>query len=503
MIFLLGQLGCTKYTTRPQVKSGTPVWFQAPKKFVQTERDGTAPLHSFFDLVPEPVQERREVNFVMTTPVGGHGSYNIDLISGKLYLKNRHCRESDVWGRRRQVPTTPPASFGFIPRLLDQTGEPQQVAVFGRSRYFHPFRREGDQVQRIRIVGGGIHQYCAEFPCEVNQRWLSRLVLIGVNPNDPELSSVQTLDQLKQRVNWDQFTAFMENGFGRNLSGTNERPAYRFTSEINGARAFEHAFDRGHLFEFSELTMMRRSCHALYDFFWDSSELVRKNMRERFSGENRALEELAELERLRRQTPEYLFSNVRSGEREERSAPPSRVPELALRNHSVFLNHFLENYGREFRACSRFVRNSSVKDNPRRHWYFAYIQLYLSLEDLGYVYVCSRRAWSQNFTRADGSKTYDPFRERANCLPSQFDQAFDSAVTMMTGIRRSLRGHWRYIEYDTQTGGSHQPLFAWVYDNGKRRSCEDVGEREFLTMPSDVRWDFFTEGDDARGGVIR
>jgi hypothetical protein len=499
-------LSCTQSYDLAPIKRGIPVWFEAPKNFVITERDGTAPLHAFFDHVPEPNARLKELSMVVTTPMNSELGFDIDLISGKLYRQHRHCSENDVWGRRRRrVPVRPPVTMGFVPRLLDQAGLPHKVVVYGDSQYFQEFDRKADFVERVRVVGGGLLQYCDDFPCEIRERWLSRLVLIAVNPLDPKFSDIQTLDQLKGRVKWDELVTFMENGLGRNLAGADHRPAYRFSGDVDAARAFEHALSRGHLFEFSELVTMRRSCHALYDMFWEGAEFVRKQMHDRLLGENQTLKNLQDLEERRGTTPSFLFSNVTKGKLDSNYVDESKspVPLEATRSFSVYLNHFLKNYGREYRACKRFVRDSSVKEDPRRHWFMSYVNLYFHLEDLGYIYVCSRRAWSENYLMSDGSRTYNAERERANCLPSQFDNAFETAVTMMTALRRSMRPHYRYIEFDTHGGGSHQPLFTWVHFNGKRRSCDQVSETEAPTFPSDALWEHFYHEDVFGSGVIR
>jgi hypothetical protein len=494
---------CTKITQRTQSRQAIPVWFEVPEDYVLLENDGRRPVHAFFDFLPERDVKTRELNMVVTTPIGYPFGYELDLYSGKLFRRHRYCSQDDAWGRGRRVPTRPPVTLGFVPRLLDQAGEPQMVALFGRSRYLNPFTKDTQTSERVKIVGGGLLQYCRSYPCERRERWLSRLVLIAVNPMDPNYKNIRSIDQLRKRSEWQDFITFMENGLGKNISTAVDQPAYRFTGDITAVRAFEHAFERGYLFNFEAMSTMRRSCHALYDLFWESSELVRSEGAKRLKNENQALAELKRLESERAQTPSFLFSNVRNDPNEQKEQPSARVPITAIRNYPVFFNYFFENYGREYRACSRFVRDSNLRLNPDRHWYFAFVNAYLHLEDEGMIFLCSRRTWVENLLRVDGTRVYDPKVERANCLASQFDVAFDRSLLYLIAQRRSYRPHVRYLEFDGFSGGSHQTLYSWVFDNGKRLSCDRSVENEHPIFPDDIAWKPFYDDELEKSGIIR
>jgi hypothetical protein len=467
------------------------------------ENNGLRPVHGFFDFLPEQDADIRELNMVVTTPIGSPFGYEFDLYSGKLFRRHRFCPQSDAWARGRRVPTFPPVSLGFVPRLLDQAGEPQMIALFGHSRYMAPFSRATETSLRVKVIGGGLLQYCKDYPCERRERWLSRLVLIAVNPMDPNFKDIRSIDQLKKKSEWEKFVTFMENGLGKNITSAKDQPAYRFTGDINSLRAFEHAFERGYLFNFETMTSMRRSCHALYDLFWESSELVRNESLNKIEQRSNALAELNRLEEEKAQTPSFLFSNVIKDESEKAKPPASIIPASATRNYPVFFNYFFENYGREFKACRRFVRDSNQRLNPERHWYFAFVHAYLHLEDEGMVFLCSKRAWFENLYRTDGTRLFDPKLERANCLASQFDAAFDSALTVLSTRRRTFRPHYRYLEFDGFSGGSHQTLYSWVYDNGKRLSCDRSLETEHAIFPPDISWKPFYNDELEKSGIIR
>lgn len=503
LLLALALCSCTKITQRAESRQAIPVWFEVPENYVLLENDGRKPVHAFFDFLPDQDSETRELNMVITTVVGSRFGYELDLYSGKLFRRHRYCHQEDAWGRGRSVPTFPPVSLGFVPRLLDQAGEPQMVALFGRGRYLNPFTRDTQTSERVKIVGGGLLQYCKSYPCERRERWLSRLVLIAVNTMDPEFKNIRSVDQLKKTSDWQRFITFMENGLGKNISTATEQPAYRFTGDISSIRAFEHAFERGYLFNFEAMTTMRRSCHALYDLFWESSELVRRESLKRIEQQNTALTEMSRLQEEKAKTPSFLFSNVIKDSSEQVQETVSIVPVEATRNYPVFFNYFFENYAREYKACRRFVRDSNLRTNPDRHWYFAFVNAYLHLEDSGMVYICSRKTWVENLYKMDGTRSFDPKAERAGCLASQFDAAFDRSLLMLIAQRRSFRPHYRYLEFDGFSGGSHQSLYSWVYDNGKRLSCDRSLENEHPIFPPDIVWKPFYNDELEKSGIIR
>lgn len=478
---------------RPEIRKAEPVWFHVPEIYTLLNRDGSLPIHSFFDLIPQPNLTQKQIDFVTLTPIGSDFGYDIDLVSGKIFRQHNFCPEKDIWERNRTSLHRPPVTFGFIPRLLDQTGVPQKIIVLGRGRYFNEFSKQADFTQTARVVGGSLHQYCDQYPCETRERWLSSLVLIAVNPKDPELAEINNMTQLKKVVNWQDVVAFMENSFGRNLTGANDQPAYRFLGEVPADKALEYALEKGHLFNFEELKTMRRSCHGLYDFFWQSSELVRDQTQKKQSLDNTALEQYEKFERERAQTPEYMFKDTRAIKEKEKEEllSQSPVPKNALTNYALFLDYFIQTYGRQMKACTKFVRHTNLSLDRRRHWYFAQVQAFIQLEELGYVFNCNRQAWVENFRKTDGSRLYDPRRELRLCTPSQLDRAFDTSITMLSGIRNSFRPHYRFIEYDESGGGSHQQVYSWVFDNGKRLSCDRERSYQTPIFPSDITWEPF------------
>lgn len=491
-VFLLLLLGCARRTTRPERQESQKSWFAVSERYAYPDFEGNVMSHAFFDFEPRLNLESGDIHFILTTPRDSHFSYQLDLMSGKLLRQHKYCQESDIWERYRSKLNRPPVSLGFIPRMLDQSGQAQEVAVFGGERYFHPFERVPSASQKIRIVGAVIHQYCNEYPCQLRDRWLSRMVLVAVNENDPDFQNVRDLTQLKKEADWSHFKAFMENSYGRNVGLAIESPAYRVTGEFDRERTLKSLGERGLKFSASMGQSMQRSCHALYNYLWFSAQRIRENIAEKKETQlqNMSLSEDDQQELKR------IDSFIQGA-----SKP---LPAGAQKNFALFLDHFINEYGKSFMTCAQYVRDSNINIEPERHWFFAYIRAYLYLEELGQVYVCNRQTWMDNPLLTNGQRQFDASRERRRCLPSQFDRGFELIPTGMVGRRSGFKEHYRYVEYDSFEGGSHQKIYNWIYDNGKRLSCDKTRPYEIPVFPSDVNWQGFAPtGEDDDFSVIK
>jgi hypothetical protein len=483
-LLILSLCSCAKRTVKIESQEPDKKWFDVSERYSFPDFEGEVVHHSFFDFDPKPSIDSKELYFVMTTPKGGAYGYQMNLMSGKLYRRFNYCKEEDVWGSGRQL-NRPHVHIGIVPRLIDPTGRPQQVIVFGKKRYFHSFERTAVEAQKIRIVGGVLHQYCKQYPCQVRERWLSKVMLIAVNKSDPDFKNVKTMEQLKSQVDWQQTLDFLQNSFGRNVSLASKAPAYRVTGEVEADRAMKAAFEKGLLFTREQQLGMQLSCHALYNYFWFASERVRKNMQEQTS---LPLEKV-----VLRKDDQWERKRIQSFVSETgKSLPPG-----AQNNFPLFLHHFVSQYGKSFETCSSYVRDSNININPPRHWFLAQVRSFFQLWHLDYAYVCSKEAWVPNPLIATGERVYDPQKQLRKCLPSQLDEAFDSALTLYAGLRSSYREHYRYIQYDSVKAGSHQKIYDWIYDNGKRLSC-DKNEKQMANLPifpEDVDWRDFTPGN--------
>tara|TARA_R110000868_G_scaffold204946_3_gene453205 strand:- start:69626 stop:71209 length:1584 start_codon:yes stop_codon:yes gene_type:complete len=456
--------------------------------------DGTLETHLFFDPAPFGHPDDRSVNVVVITPAESVHGYELDTKSGALYWSRYHCKHKDIWGKYGDTLSTPPFSITIVPRMLDALGDPQEAFVFGDAKYWQE-RTSKSLAHRVRIVGGVIRQVCRDYPCVTRERWLSNMQLIAVNPSDPKFAKVQDLNQLKELVDWNESIAWMQNGFGVTLAGTRPEPVYRVTGEVDAAKALAYFLKKNRQINFEEQKSIVKSCNILYEDLWQGAKRVRsamekkqKEVGEGKDGTKALIVEYSDLERLNlnREQRQIDMTNRKLDLKKEKDEY----------DFSKLFANFHKNYGKRYKTCSRFVRPASLVQNPERFWFFSHVDLFMGLEDLGWSYRCSRKAWLENPRRADGKRTFENNFEKY-CTTDELDGAFDMAVTVMSGERNAKRPHMRFISYDSGANGSHQKIYGWVNVDGKELVCSDKDEVKLLeqmkmTMfPSDISWKSF------------
>jgi len=63
---------------------------------------------------------------------------------------------------------------------------------------------------------------------------------------------------------------------------------------------------------------------------------------------------------------------------------------------------------------------------------------------------------------------------------------------------------FRFVEYDSGRGGTHQKIYAWIGSQGKTLMCKNKKglfkkaepEAQFDVFPQDVVWETFTPDED-------
>lgn len=501
-VFFSFLLGCSqKKVTEVKTVVAQPVWFKGPERFSHVHKDGTFPAHPFFDLVPYKSKEDRGISYFIVTPENSPYGYDFDLVSGKRFRRFDYCEHDDIWERTDDPIDRPPFNYGIVPRMLDQLRRPQEILVFSNKKYLKTDFANVES-QRAVVVGGLVVQYCSDYPCKSREHWLSKLVLIGVNPFDPKFGKIKTLLQLKKKVRWSYVRAFLENGFGRSTTGPKNEPAYRIISEIEGSQAFRYAAKKGEVFDFDQLNQMRRSCYQLYDYMWNSIKVVRKNQS---SPESELAKEKKRIERINA-IKNFGVSRFENMEFTTKKEAVNEVKELnRTKDFGAFFNDFYHKYGSRYRTCTKFVRPATINDDKDRFWFFTYLTNYFNLEGLGMYYLCYKKTWVENPRLSNGERRYKLNRKR-NCLLHQLDNAFEQAITIMAGLHNSSREHYRFVEYDNGIGGSHEKLYSWVYSNGKELGCQSKRYRrqKRSVFPADVSWkSFSTDFRKTRFDVIR
>lgn len=478
-----------------------PVWFNVPERFRFLNEVNEVVAHPFFDLTAYRTKEKPEISYFLTTPVESAHEYRLNLVSGQLFRSRTYCSQDDIWESYGSSINKPSFSQGIIPRLLDQTGEPQKIWVFGnREHLIRDERGISVQSQRARIVGGVLLQFCDEYPCRAQKGWLSQLVLIAVNPNDPAFQNVTNLKELKNKVDWPYAKAFAENGFGRTKFGPKPVPAYRMVGEVEANLALDNAYKYGSSFDFEEINSLRKNCFFLYDYLWRSQTKIREAMKKRREEKineeaqySKRAKELLEIARFRRNT--VINDDIREEVKKDEETVEREKRQLSWARYFFY---FHQKYGERFKTCSKFVRAANPKDNADRFWFFTYMTNWYHLEDLNYYYLCSRRTWVENSRLANGKRRYDVTAPR-RCTTEEIDESFEQAITVMSSLGNANKPHYRFLEFDNGIGGSHKEVYAWTFNRGKSLGCNARKYEEKPSLfPQDISWDKFS-GNQKRG----
>ncbi|MCO4794378.1 MAG: hypothetical protein KC493_11730 [Bacteriovoracaceae bacterium] len=461
-----------------------PQWLNVDRRFSPRDREGDPLIHAFFDFLPFPELKDKKINFVALTPVKSKFAYSLDLHSGQIYKKFNMCNQKDVWKSYRGSLSSVPYTEGFVPRMLDQLGEPLKIVVFGNLRYLASFDPKTPVSQRVRVVGGVIEQYCEYYPCAFRNQWQSRLVLVGVNHKDPKFEKIDSLTDLKKTIKWSKFKAYMENMGGRLIRGKEQKPAYRISGSINANDAFNYALKKGHHFKFDELAKLRKGCHKLYDHMWRGAEKLRKNIKHGRSTRNTSK---LRSESLVVDIKKSIFKDKKkSNDGDEKLSGPVE----GFTDFEDYFMDFYKNYSKRYLTCHRFVRVSSVRGNIDRHWFFAFMTSFLELERIGFTYHCPKRAWLANPYLANGKRQFDLIRMKKSCRSEDLERAFDGSITILQGLRKSLMPHYFYKQYDDGIGSTHQRIYSWIYSTGKMPACKAELKKlnSEIGFPVDVNW---------------
>jgi len=420
-----------------------------------TDRNGQMPEsgHAFFSFSPRMSSETGLTQAILTTPAGSPYRYEFHLPTGLVYRSERYCKQKDVWRSFKSSLTRPSFHEGFIPRLLDSTGRPQKILIFG-GKPVHPFNFDRfSKPVTVKVVGGIQEQYCRHHPCSKQGTWQSRMVLVGFDPMQSEFMGVKTFKKFKKVVDWKYAKSFIENSQGRTSSfydpalERGDKPSYRVIGSFERNSAMNYAIKSGHLFREKEILTMKKSCDKLYSFIWQASKIFKKTKKL------------------------HKVDGVH-----------------AKKSFGTFFSSFFENYGGSYRTCSKFMGSTKREKNMGKIWFFSFLDGVFNLANMGYSYDCERKSWARNITQKKSL-----FLEKDQCKPEDVNDAFESAVTTLGILYRNKDHSYFYKTYDFGAGGTHQRIYSWIFNRGKNILC--VNEKEKLSFeetqssfPNDIRW---------------
>lgn len=441
-------------TTAPKVEEKheehpiTAHWLKIPLRFALRDKNDDYLTHPFFDVDPAFRKEKRTLNFFVTTPEDSSYKYNLDMYSGRLYKEHDLCPVDDIWESYKGDVEKPNFTQGIVPRISDQNGNPQRIIIFGNKKYTEKFKYDPTSYDSARIVGSVVLDSCQSYPCNQKSKWKNSQILVAVNVRDVELSNINSLDELRPKVDWTYARSVLENQDGVHQVGRKYYPAFRISRELTPEDTINYFERYSSQVKIAELLKWREECFKLYDGIWGKAEKIR--------GEKKGQQE------------KFL----------------------------AFFKDFYKKDFNQFYSCQKLVRPANINEDPRRLWFFSFIQAFANLEKANFFYNCSQKSWSYNAKVDNEHFLNDQSKELERCSARNFEKIFDQSINGLALLKNQTNKSFRFVEYDTQRGGSHQKIYAWIADEGRSQACKnkkrDTKENQFDLFPQDVVWQSFT-----------
>lgn len=435
-------------------------WFKQPQRFSLQSDDALNLKHFFFDVNPDINMDKKTLKFVISTPENSPYNYQIDLFSGQHYMNHKYCPMRDAWDLFKEDIERPPFSIGIVPRVFDQLGGPQKVLVVGDEKYFQEYFRTN--YFDGRVLGGYIEQVCSKGACLERKQWDSRLVLVAVQNKNKEFRDIKNLAELKEKIKWKKFRAFVENGFGQNKIAQKYYPAVKMGPLIDASTAMSFMRQNSIFFTVKKLTKMRNSCYKLYDFLW------------KYLGRETKLEKMAKKAKTKRQ-----LAKIEKKIRDD--------------SDSIFLKRFIKafrKYQDEFKTCTKYIYYGNYQNDKDHFWFMTHLKMVSLAHEAGYTYSCKRGVWVRNPIGTDGKRIITVKREFKGCSSRELDNAFVQVPNLFKNLKRNNAQSYRFVDYDRGAYGLHTKLYSWVPVSGKRYQCSKNKEYyvEQNVYPSDIRW---------------
>lgn len=437
-----------------EVKSGHPIlpsWFKIPSAFVLYDFVDQTPIHPFLDVEPNWRTREQLINYVAISPAESSFQYDLDLLSGKIYKVRDNCANEDLWGAYKDTIRTPNFTLGIIPQIYNQQRLVQKIAVFKEHFEKDKFIFIPEEYREARVVGSVILEYCERYPCDTRKKWTSTQILIGVDALDLKYAEISTLADLKNVIDWPYTKAFFENQYGAHRLGNKVKPAYRVISELDVTDTTKYFKDKSFVVNVNKLTNWRKTCFSLYDSLWKEVKRIRS---EKYNQQEKIYE---------------LFK--------------------------AFYTHDVD----QFASCQKLVRPANINEDPARHWFFAYVSAFVNLEQNGFYYSCKDEGWVYNVRVDLHHFVTSELAELRLCKPTEFEKMFDHAINATSTMQNQVNKSFRFIEYDTQHGGSHQKLYSWVLQHNKKLVCDKSGHSPEI-FPPDISWTPFKPNETQSGG---
>lgn len=437
-------------------------WFSKNENHALITSEGVPASHLFFDTQPSYNKNERTVNAVITVPVGSQHAYEIDPRSGQRYYTHTYCQQNDVWNIYSGPIGRPPFSIGHIPKALDQTGDSQRVIIFSKQSGYP--RYVSTNYHRVKLIGAFVEQVCPEGNCLGRSNWLSRLVFVAVDADDPELKRLTTTEEFKKVFDWDVAKAHLENMNGRNFIGSQTYPSIRVSKLIEYEDAFDFFSKRAIFLTDKELKKIQSGCHGLYDKLWEDVGKVRP--------EDRGAKDDKELN-----GKVKLHNELRKQKKPVGFAERMKV--------------FTQKYFKEVTTCDKFVYYGNLNKDPEKFWFLNYMNLFYRLHRDGYYFDCKSKTWLKNTYNHRGELTYQLNRDFRECSEKDIDRAMIYLPNFLNTLKTE-KDYYRFIDYDNHSFGSHEKLYSWIKMKSRRFECSGDSNarinKELRIFPEDIKW---------------
>lgn len=436
-------------------------WFSKNLNHSIVNTNGEPVPHIMFDTTPEFGIEEGVVNVAIAVPEGSAHAYDIDLSSGQRYFTHSYCKQSDVWNLYSGSINRPVFSIGYMPRVLDQLGEPQKVIVWSTRSGFRDTTTSN--YHKVKLITAYVEQHCPEGNCLGKNNWLSKLVFLAVDAEDKNLNWISTSAEFKKKIDWEKAKAYLENIDGRNFIGEQTYPATRVGQLIEYDEAFSYFKKRSIFLTDTELKKVQNGCHALYDSFWE--EVGKEHPEDKPAT-----------------TAEELTAKLKLREAIRKKRLPVGFAER--------LQVFTRKYYNEFSTCEKFVYHGNINRDREAFWFLSHMGIFFRLHREGYYFDCRHKTWQRNVLNDKGEPVYDLKRDIEFCREAEFDQAMAYLPNFLNGLKGE-KEYFRFIDYDNHTFGTHAKMYSWVKSRNRKFDCKDPNteiRKELRVYPEDVKW---------------
>jgi hypothetical protein len=438
-------------------------WFSINPNHSLLDQNAKPQPHFFFDLEPELVKDNRFISVVVTTPEKSPHAYTLDLNSGQRYYTHSYCSQKDVWNQQTGSFFKPTFTIGIVPRTLDQIGEPQKVIVFGGRKNL---QKDMDiRSHQVKLFGAYVEQICPEGNCLGKNNWISRLVLLAVDPEDKKVGHIDNAKDFANMYDWAEVKAHLENLDGRNSMADLSYPGVKIGQIVGLIEAMDYFKKRTIYLSNSETTKIQQGCFSLYDKLWNDVGIERP--------EDKAVNTVEELK----------AKLILKKEVKRKDLP------VGFGNRFI---QFTKKYAKDAATCEKFVYHGNVNKDPDKFWFLTYAGMYYRLHKDGYYFDCGSKTWQKNTLNTEGKPVFVLENEIDRCTTRDIDTAMGYLPNFLNGLKGSGTVYYRFIDYDTHGFGTHRKMYSFVKLKARKYECSnDPNEgirKEVLTFPEDVTW---------------